>query len=259
MLSYYLNNLEDEKSPFYIQPLNIPFIMPTIAIKESKPKIFLLTKEPKEKIKLNQNIKFDVNLKNKGIVFNNGKCRSIRISELKLFNFKTVKRENLDKKLVRKFRKYLKTKLKNDTSVSKFIRNFISKSLFPPFSFEGNIFKSFNASYMIWIFCNKDILDYYEEYINTNLTSLTQFLIETLRIIDFNDKYLVFNYAKNAGKIYSQYERILYEDHVDLQEDYSDNSLRECFKVEKYNSRIEDKTKSSEDVDKLFCTGSSKD
>ena len=259
MLSCYLNTAEDEKSPFYIQPLNIPLIMPTITLRESKPKIFLLTKEPKHNLELNQNIQFDVNLKKKGIVFNNRKCRSIRISELKVFNFKTDKRENIDKKLIRKFRKYLRSKLKNNTNISKFIKNFISESLFPPFSFEGNVFKSFNASYMIWIFCNKDILDYYEEYININLANLTQFLIEPLRIIDLNDKYLIFNYAKNAGKIYSQFEKILHEDHSDQHEDYSDKSLRDCFKIEKYNSKNEDRIKNTEDVDKLFCTGSSKD
>jgi hypothetical protein len=261
MLSYYLNNPEEEKNPFYIQQLNIPFITPTIPPKESKPKIFLLSKEPKLILKTNLNIKFDANLKNRGKVYNNGKGRSIKISELKLFNFKTVKRENIDKKLIRKFRKSLKTKLKNDLHLSKFLKDFISESLFPPFSFEGKVFKSFNASYMFWIFCHKEILEYYEEYININLSHLYQFLIETLRIKDSNDKYLILNYAKNAGKIYSQYERILYEDQdVDFhEEDLSNNSLRDFFKVEKINSNIEDKTKNSEDADKLFYTVSSKD
>ena len=215
-----------------------------INFNDTKPKVFILSKIKKKefnncntlKEKNLNNIKSfdsnkntinfnkDSNNDNKGIVFNKGKCRSLKLDELKLFNFKFLKRENIDKKVIRKFRKYLKARFKfQEIEQSKFAINFCKESLFPPFSFEGKTFKSFNASYMIWIFSNNDIKEYYEEYIQLNLESLNNFLVNTLKVNNFNDKALMLNYVKNIARIYSQYQNLIIDLDKNSEDIYNNN------------------------------------
>jgi hypothetical protein len=97
-----------------------------------------------------------------------------RIPFLKDFNIKFTKRENIDKKLVRKFRKYLKTFFNinlNNGEDSDFWTCFINEELYPPVKFrcaEDNRvyeFKSFNTNYMAWVFTRKRASFYYSQFV----------------------------------------------------------------------------------------------
>ena len=82
---------------------------------------------------------------------------------LKTFNPKFLKKENIDKKIFRKFRKFFKTFYKNNKNspiLSKnilFWKNFYAKNLLPPVKIEeknGKLidYKSFNTKYLLWLF-----------------------------------------------------------------------------------------------------------
>jgi hypothetical protein len=100
-----------------------------------------------------------------------------KIPFLREFNIKFTKRENIDKKLVRKFRKFLKSFLqKNSMNVSlledsDFWSAFINEELYPPMKFrcldQNRVFefKSFNTNYMAWIFSVKKADTFYREFI----------------------------------------------------------------------------------------------
>lgn len=140
------------------------------------------------------------------------KAKNVKYSSLKSYNFKTVKRENLDKKIIRKFRRYLSLRLSdipNSDKLSQIFIKFSSNELFPPFTYENKIFKSFNTSYLIWIFENKDISTYYNEYIELNLDNMIQFLSNTFKIEDSQELFLLENYLKNMVYIYSNFEKII--------------------------------------------------
>jgi len=100
-----------------------------------------------------------------------------KIPFLRNFNIKFTKRENLDKKLVRKFRKFLKNYFQKhsvnmtDIDDSDFWGAFINEELYPPTKFrclEDNAvyeFKSFNTNYMAWVFSVKNAERFYREFI----------------------------------------------------------------------------------------------
>ena len=105
------------------------------------------------------------NFTRKYIVKNNPKKRFRDIHPfLKTFNPKFLKKENIDKKIFRKFRKFVKTVLKqnskNKTIMIKnelFWKKFCEKNLLPPVKVvenNGEIIehKSFNIKYLMWLF-----------------------------------------------------------------------------------------------------------
>ena len=105
------------------------------------------------------------NFTRKYVVKNNPKKRFRDIHPfLKTFNPKFLKKENIDKKIFRKFRKFVKSVLKqnskNKTIIIKnelFWKKFCEKNLLPPVKIVENNgelieHKSFNIKYLIWLF-----------------------------------------------------------------------------------------------------------
>ena len=105
------------------------------------------------------------NFTRKYIVKSNPKKRFRDIHPfLKTFNPKFLKKENIDKKIFRKFRKFVKSVLKQNTKNSSIIikndifwQKFCEKNLLPPVKIvenNGEIIehKSFNIKYLIWLF-----------------------------------------------------------------------------------------------------------
>ena len=108
---------------------------------------------------------------------------SLRKQKLKEFQFKFTKRENIDKKILRKFRKFLKDKSKknyteilNILSNSRFWCDFITQNLMPPFNYltEKKEFKSFNTTYMSWIFEHKYSIELYNIFIKFSFENLCE-------------------------------------------------------------------------------------
>lgn len=100
---------------------------------------------------------------------------------MKEFPFKVLKRENIDKKIMRKFRRYIALTKKQELRIDEFSymsRLFINNRLFPPLRFNGTIFKSFSSSYMAWIFTQAELIQLYKEYIGKEIDNLIKYFIK---------------------------------------------------------------------------------
>jgi hypothetical protein len=116
---------------------------------------------------------------------------------LREFNPKFLKKENIDKKILRKFRNFVKSFMENDLSAKiysrigckddlqkaiaveyekfkdlVFLKKFYKQNLLPPMSYSddsNNItieFKSFNTNYMLWLFSQEGIGEIYKLFSN---------------------------------------------------------------------------------------------
>jgi hypothetical protein len=92
---------------------------------------------------------------------------------LKEFNPKFLKKENIDKKILRKFRNYVKYVCKhNPSQISNydivFWNKFSHLNLLPPMKYvDKNTevdFKSFNIKYMMWLFSRNGTIELYREF-----------------------------------------------------------------------------------------------
>lgn len=102
------------------------------------------------------------------------KCK---IPFLRDFHMKFTKRENIDKKIIRKFRKFLKQFIQrtgiNTRNIQDgdFWKAFMDEELYPPFKYrcldQNRIYeyKSFNTNYMSWVFSNQDADFFYNEFL----------------------------------------------------------------------------------------------
>ena len=126
---------------------------------------------------------------------------------------KKIKRENVDKKILRKFKKYLKHKMreKTDNEVKNYIKNnefwpdYISMNLMPPFSYEKeNIsFKSFNSKYLCWFFDHKFSQELFNIFINKNYDDLLQLIMKDYEINEDSEDYKLLKvYINNMPMIY---------------------------------------------------------
>ena len=126
------------------------------------------TKEKKDKKKNNKKGKD----KNQEILFN-------QLPFLNSFKPKYIKRETIDKKIIRNFKNFIvkeykqkKFEINASTMDQNFFINFINGNLLPPLDFiDGNtgeniIFNSFNCSYLLWLFSKKGIKEAYIHFIN---------------------------------------------------------------------------------------------
>lgn len=76
---------------------------------------------------------------------------------LKNFNPKFLKKENIDKKIFRKFRNYVKDKFEKNANMFydydySFWKKFCDENLLPPMKHNYIEFKSFNTKYFLWLF-----------------------------------------------------------------------------------------------------------
>ena len=133
------------------------------------------TKSTKSKIsKKNQKSsnKKGKNKNNQEIIFN-------QLPFLNSFKPKYIKRETIDKKIIRTFKNYVvkeykehRLELNNITMDQDFFINFINGNLLPPIDFydattgEYIKFNSFNCSYLLWFFSKKGVKEIYGNFIN---------------------------------------------------------------------------------------------
>ena len=142
--------------------------------------------------------------------------RKKKIKEYK-FDNNIVKRENVDKKILRKFKKFMKNKLREKTpnEVKNYINNdgfwpdYISMNLMPPFSYEKeNVsFKSFNTEYICWVFEHKYSLELYNIFINLKYNDLLEEITTDRKLKENSKQYnLIKIYLSNMPMIYRKTE-----------------------------------------------------
>lgn len=132
---------------------------------------------------------------------------------LKKFQFKFAKRENIDKKVLRKFKKYLKDKYKKKQSdivtifnKNKFWVDFITLNLMPPFTYpnEGREYKSFNTTYMSWVFDHQYSLELYTIFIQNNYDNLLHHFIQIYNLNENDDELgLLKTYLSSMAVLFS--------------------------------------------------------
>ena len=139
----------------------------------------------------------------------------IRKKKIKEYKFKQLKRENVDKKILRKFKKYLKTKSKEkkDNEIKNYIKNnefwseYIKLNLMPPFNYEKEkaSFKSFNTQYLCWFFEHKYSLELFNFFIKENYDNLINEIKEANNLKENCDDFaLVKNYINTMPLIYGK-------------------------------------------------------
>ena len=151
-------------------------------------------------VKINNinDIKINNCISNRTSKINQKSNNSLRKQKLKEFQFKFTKRENVDKKILRKFRKFLKDKSKKNvyevTNIllnSKFWYDFITQNLMPPFIYltEKKEFKSFNTTYMSWVFEHKFSLELYNIFIRHSFNNLCEHFQYIYHLNDDNEEF----------------------------------------------------------------------
>jgi hypothetical protein len=128
-----------------------------------------------------------------------------------------LKRENVDKKILRKFKKYLKAKSKEkeDNEIKNYIKNndfwseYIKQNLMPPFKYEKEkekvSFKSFNTQYLCWFFEHKYSLELYNFFIKEKYDNLIHEIKEANNLKENCDDFsLIKNYINTMPLIYGK-------------------------------------------------------
>ena len=124
-------------------------------------------------IKTRKNILFNVTIPNKEEIYNqidkNKKSifesrRELNKDIKKKEKTKNIRKINFTKKIVRKFKRYLKTRL--DTIRYDFWILFVKENYLPPFKLDdNNEFKSFSQLYLKWLFSHEGGIELYNDYI----------------------------------------------------------------------------------------------
>ena len=109
---------------------------------------------------------------------------------LKSFNPKFLKKENIDKKIFRRFRKFVKILFKKNRNLQVFTRNpffwkkFYFKNLLPPvkiiLNHNGKLIehKSFNTQYLIWLFNQDGTTELFEMFAKNESENVINNFIE---------------------------------------------------------------------------------
>jgi hypothetical protein len=149
---------------------------------------------------------------NKNPVTSNKESKpKIKIQFFKDFNVKFTKRENIDKKILRKFRKFLKEKNKKSLinldsfNINKvFWNKFIVDNLLPPMKYQAeNVeYKSFNTNYMVWLMAHKGGVELYNFFVSENFESIISMFISKFNLKDNDELQQLKIYVKNLANIF---------------------------------------------------------
>lgn len=135
------------------------------------------------------------------------------IPKLKQIKVKFTKRENLDKKIIKFFKAFIKEKIKrHDTKSIKnlgFWNRFAQGMCSPPFNFYDEItneyieFKSVNSLYIIWVFQNEFSTELYNEFIQVKGENVFENIKNFFMIKENDDLKLARYYIFNFYSIFS--------------------------------------------------------
>lgn len=142
-------------------------------------------------------------------------CKKLPL--LKSFKPKYTKRENIDKKILRRFKIFLKEKYKERSinldhqSIDKhFWVMFINGNFLPPMKFidktkntsENIEFKSFNSKFLLWLFNKKGAKEFYDQFNKEEGNSVLSAISADYQVHDSNDLNQLRNYISNLAFIF---------------------------------------------------------
>lgn len=108
---------------------------------------------------------------------------------------------NLYKKIVRKFRKYLKKNIKEITD--SFWSSFCRENYLPPFKKEEIEFKSFSQLYLNWLFSHKGGIELYNQFIRHSGDEELNKIYSNYNIKDAEDKITIKNFFINFAEFFA--------------------------------------------------------
>ena len=177
---------------------------------------------------------------------------------LKTFNPKFLKKENIDKKIFRRFRKFIKLLYKENKNSPIFSKNelfwkkFYFKNLLPPVKIVLNNdqlieHKSFNTQYLLWLFNQEGTTELFklfiksesEKVINEFVTEYNLYKIKEPDIVEKLKEYI--NYipeiydSKNKKVIYEESKEVC-ETGIFSEKKEDENTYLESIETEKENS-----------------------
>lgn len=116
---------------------------------------------------------------------------------LKDFKPKFLKKENIDKKILRKFRNYVKIIYKIEKDVfdnydKHFWKDFTTINLLPPMKYENEYkikveFKSFNTKYLLWLFSKEGCAKMYQDFTSKFSEQILQDFINSYDLITIDN------------------------------------------------------------------------
>ena len=112
-----------------------------------------------------------------------------------------IRRVNLYKKIVRKFRKYLKKNIKEITD--SFWSSFCRENYLPPFKKEEIEFKSFSQLYLNWLFSHKGGIELYNQFIRHSGDEELNKIYSNYNIKNAEDKITIKNFFINFAEFFA--------------------------------------------------------
>jgi len=164
---------------------------------------------PKKQIEKKETKKYNKKKKNnkEETIFN-------QLPYLNSFKPKYIKRETIDKKIIRSFKNYTIKEYKANRLVidekimdQNFFINFVNGNMIPPLDFhdvntdEYVKFNSFNCSYLLWFFSKKGVKEVYNQFINEKGKEFTDDLSQYYEI-SIEEKNQLNSYIMNFPNIF---------------------------------------------------------
>ena len=112
-----------------------------------------------------------------------------------------IRRVNLCKKIVRKFKKYLKKNIKEISD--SFWISFCRENYLPPFKKEEIEFKSFSQLYLNWLFSHQGGIELYNQFIRNSGEEELNKIYSNYNIQDNEDKLTIKNFFINFAIFFS--------------------------------------------------------
>ncbi len=152
---------------------------------------------------------------------------------LKTFNPKFLKKENINKKIFRKFRKFFKSYYKNNKNspiISKnefFWKKFFINNLLPPVKIEENEgeiieHKSFNTKYLLWLFNQEGANELFKLFIEKEKENIINNFISEYNLHKSNEPNIIEKIRKYIDYIPEIYDN---EKIIKLEEENDDEIL----------------------------------
>ena len=152
---------------------------------------------------------------------------------LKTFNPKFLKKENINKKILRKFRKFFKSYYKNNKNspiISKnelFWKKFFINNLLPPVKIEENEgeiieHKSFNTKYLLWLFNQEGANELFKLFIEKEKENIINNFISEYNLHKSNEPNIIEKISKYIDYIPEIYDN---EKIIKLKEENDDEIL----------------------------------
>jgi len=209
--------------------------------------------------------KFQAN-KNKSEKTKEGKDKvKVKIPYFKDFNIKFTKRENIDKKILRTFRKFLKEKLKKNgvnwyalglnTAQKEFWINFIGENLMPPMKYKDVTecieFKSFSTNYIVWLLSHKGSVELYSYFINEKHEDVAGTFISKYNLKSSEEVQQLNSYIKSFAYIFNSAK----ENYDDKEESKVENEEehRDFTHFVESNAHFENKTQNPKTKEPQIC------